>query len=92
MSPRFQADADRNEDLVTGVMRPEPAIDFRTARAANLRGVPDPQVLAFAATEGRILVTHDRKTMPRYFAEFVSRQTSPGVLIVSQSTHLGRVM
>ena len=66
MRPRFQADADLNEDLITGVMRREPAIDFQTAMAASLRGVPDP--------------------------EFVSRQTSPGVLIVSQSAHLGRVI
>jgi hypothetical protein len=28
---RFQADADLNEDIVTGVTRREPAVDFRTS-------------------------------------------------------------
>jgi len=38
--------------------------------------------LAFAAREGRLLVTHDRKTMPRHFFEFISTDTSAGVLII----------
>ena len=31
-----------------------------------------------------MLVTHDQKTMPRYFAEFITTVTSPGVLIIPQ--------
>jgi len=85
MKIRFQADADVNEDIVLGLLRLEPMIDFQTANEAQLRGVPDNLVLARAAMEGRILVTHDRRTMPRHFAEFISRQHSPGVLIVGQN-------
>lgn len=84
MKIQFQSDADFNEDIVTGVLRREPGIDFQTAGAAGLRGLDDRSVLTFAAREGRILVTHDRRTMPRYFAEFISIMTSPGLLIVSQ--------
>jgi predicted nuclease of predicted toxin-antitoxin system len=83
---RFQADADLNEDIVTGVLRREPSIDFQTAKEAGLRGLDDRSVLALAAKEGRILVTHDRKTMPRHFAEFTRTATSPGLLIISQKT------
>jgi hypothetical protein len=32
---RFQADADFNEDIVKGVLRREPRVDFRTATAAE---------------------------------------------------------
>lgn len=84
MKPLFQADADLNEDIVTAVLRREPSIDFQTAVEANLRGVADPDVLALAAQQGRILVTHDRKTMPHHFADFILNQQSPGVLILSQ--------
>jgi hypothetical protein len=84
MKVRFQADADLNEDIVTGIARREPGVDFQTAGEANLRGLPDEQVLALAAQEKRILVTHDRRTMPHHFAEVVASQQSPGVLIVSQ--------
>ena len=85
MKTRFQADADLNEEIVAGVMRREPAIDFQTAEEANLRGLPDPEVLALAAQENRILVTQDRRTMPRHFAEFILGNTSPGVILIGQN-------
>ena len=73
MKVRFQADADLNEDIVNGVLRRAPEIDFQTARDANLAGVKDLEVLAIAAREKRILVTHDRRTMPQAFAESSSQ-------------------
>ena len=45
----------------------------------------DIEVLGIAASEGRILVTHDSRTMPTHFAEFVRSQHSPGVIVVPQS-------
>lgn len=84
MKVRFQADADLNEDIVAGVVRREPGVDFQTAEEANLRGLPDPPVLALSAQENRILVTHDRRTMPRHFGDFIVNQKSSGVLIISQ--------
>ena len=84
MKIRFQADADLNEDIVMGVIRREPKIDFPTATAAGLRGIPDHQVLALAARDGRILISHDWETMPYHFSQFIATQTSPGVLIVPQ--------
>jgi hypothetical protein len=85
MKIRFQADADLNEEIVAGVVRQEPDIDFQTATEANLHGLPDEEVLAYAAQEARILVTHDRRTMPAHFANFIVNQTSPGAFI-SQKT------
>jgi Domain of unknown function (DUF5615) len=85
---RFQADADLNEDIVKGVLRREPGIDFQTATAAGLRGLSDLEVLALAAEEGRILVSHDRKTMPQMFGQFIKSQRSPGLFLVSQKTDL----
>jgi hypothetical protein len=41
-----------------------------------------------AARDGRILVSHDRKTMPHAFARFLLANVSPGLLIVSQKTEL----
>ena len=76
MTVRFQADADLNAEIIAGVLRREPNIDFQTADAASLRRIPDPEVLALAAQEDRILVTHDRRTMPRHFAEFILHHIS----------------
>ena len=62
MKVRFQADADLNQIILLATIRKRSAIDFQTAIAADLRGVDDPNVLARAAEEDRVLVTHDRKT------------------------------
>jgi hypothetical protein len=84
MAIRFQADADFNQIFVSAVVRRNPQIDIRTATAANLAGLKDPDVLAIAAGENRVLVTHDYRTMPRHFAEFVRTTANPGLIFVSQ--------
>jgi hypothetical protein len=68
---RFLADASLHGAIVTGCLRREPAIDFLSAHEARLEGVPDPEVLAFATRQNRILVTSDLGAMPRYFGEFL---------------------
>ena len=88
MKVRYQADADLNEDIVTGVRRRAPEIDFQTAHEAGLGGMKDFEVLALAASEGRILVTHDRRTMPGHFGKFVESGNSPGLFIVPQYAEL----
>jgi hypothetical protein len=85
---RFQADADLNEDIAKGVIRREPGIDFRTATFAGLRRLSDLEVLKLAAQDERVLVSHDRKTMPRAFVQFIGVETSPGLFLVSEKTDL----
>jgi len=92
MSPRFQADADFNQKIVQGLRRLEPAIDFKSAKEGDVIGRPDREVLAIAAREGRVLVSHDRKTMPSHFAHFSKDQTSPGLVILSQDLEIGRAI
>jgi uncharacterized protein DUF5615 len=68
-------------------------MDFLAANRANLEGVPDPAVLAFAAEQDRVLVTSDFKTMPRYFGEFLQGGgSSPGVFLVKQHARIGEVI
>jgi len=52
---RFLADASLHDATVTGCRRREPAMDFLSANEANLEGIPDPEVLAFATQQDRIL-------------------------------------
>ncbi len=92
MKVRYQADADLNDDIVTGVRRRAPEMDFQTAYEALLEGLEDPDVLALAAESGRILVTHDRRTMPTHFGKFIESRRSPGLFIVSQHTDLLHVI
>lgn len=47
--PRFLADHDLNEHIVSGVLRREPTIDFKRLRDVGLQEAIDDDVLAFAA-------------------------------------------
>jgi hypothetical protein len=89
---RFQADADFNEDILAGALRRLPEIDFQTATEAKLARLSDFEVLAKAAAEGRILITHDRKTVPFHFGRFIQTHNSPGVFVVSQKAELLRII
>jgi Domain of unknown function (DUF5615) len=92
MKITFQADADLDEDIIWGVKRVEPMIDFQTADEAGIRGLDDSIVLMTAASENRILISHDRRTMPRHFADFIQMQTSPGVFVISQGSRISKVI
>jgi hypothetical protein len=81
---RYQADVDLNQAIVTGVLRREPTIDFQTAFIAGLEGVQDPEVLSISAQQGRIPISHDRRTMPLEFARFITNNQSSSVIIVSR--------
>ena len=89
MRPRFQADADLNQKIVFGLRRREPLVDFRDARQGGLIGLPDGEVLKLAAESGRVLVTHDRRTMPEQWASFLETHSSPGVVVVAQDLDIG---
>jgi predicted nuclease of predicted toxin-antitoxin system len=89
MTVRYQADNDLRKAIVRGTVRRDPRIDFRSAQSAHLDDIPDPEVLALAAREGRILVSHDFQTMPHHFRQFTRHQLSPGVLLIRQDMPVG---
>ena len=89
MRVRFQADADLDARIIRGLKRQQPEIDIQTAAEAGLQGLADPDVLRVAGDSGRILVTHDRSTMPSHFAQFIAGRTSAGVIVVPKNISLG---
>ena len=92
MRPRFQADADLNHKIVLGLRRQESAVDFLDARQGRLTRMPDAEVIQKAAELGRILVSHDRRTMTAHFKRFVEAHSSPGLIIVPQNQDIGTVI
>ena len=92
MKVRFQADADLKHAIVSATLRREPMIEFQNAVAAGLAGRHDVEVFTIAAREGCVLVSHDNRTMPGHFAEFIANNASPGVIIASQRLAIGVVV
>jgi len=56
---RFLADENFNHQIVRGILRQNSQIDVVRVQDVGLSGVDDPAVLAWAAQEGRIVLTHD---------------------------------
>ena len=65
-------------------------MDFLTAHAAELRGMKDPEVLALAAREGRILISHDAGRMPGHIRRFgEAGNRTGGVFLIPQTLEIG---
>ena len=69
---RFVADENFNNDLVRGLLRRKPELDIIRIQDIGLRGADDPTVLAWAAQETRILLTHDVNTITKFAYERVT--------------------
>ena len=83
-------DQDFDHDILRGLRLRVAALNAVTAREAGLDRKSDPDVLLWAAEHKRVVVTHDRNTMPRYAYDRVRRgEPMAGVFIVSRETPIG---
>jgi predicted nuclease of predicted toxin-antitoxin system len=91
--PKFIADADLDEDLIRGLFRAEPGVDFLTAAQGGTRGLTDREIIELAVATGRVIVSHDRSTMTAEFYRFLNEgHSSPGLIIVRQTADEGQVI
>jgi hypothetical protein len=91
--PRFLADHDLNEHIVTGVLRQEPAVDFVRVRDLGMSMRPDGEILAHAASEGLLVVSHDVNTMPAAaFTRLAAGESFPGLFMAPQSSPVASII
>lgn len=60
---RFLTDEDFNNDILRGLLRHLPKLDIVRVQDIELRNVDDAIILAWAAQENRVVLTHDVNTM-----------------------------
>ena len=60
---RLASDADVHGDILDGLHRRLPEINLVRVQDALPEGTLDPEILAWAAAENRVLITNDRNTM-----------------------------
>jgi hypothetical protein len=90
---RFLVDEDFNNNLVRGVLRRNPGTDLVRVQDLGLRGATDEEVLVRAASEGRVVLTHDVATLiARAYERVRAGQPMPGVIAVSQALPAGQVI
>jgi hypothetical protein len=87
---RLVADENFNNDILRGLLRRRPGLDIVRIQDVGMLGAEDPDVLEWAAREGRVLLTHDVSTITRYAYERIqSGQPMPGVFEISPAVPIG---
>ena len=81
---RLAADENLDNDILRGLRRRFPDLDIIRIQDTQIYEAPDSMVLDWTNAEGRVLLTHDRRTMPdAFYARMASGLALPGVLIAS---------
>ena len=90
---KFLADENFNGKILRGLLRCSPNLDIVRVQDTKISGADDPVVLAWAAKEERILLTHDVNTITKYVYErVVAGKPMPGVFELKQSIAIGVVI
>lgn len=93
MPLRFLADENFDRRVTSALIRQLPSVDVVRVQDVGLRGCDDPGVLEWAAGAGRVLLTHDRKTMPGFaMTRVAAGEPMPGVFLVSTAGSLHEVI
>ena len=90
---RLLADENFNGDIVRGLLLRLGDLDLVRVQDVGLAGADDPDVLAWAASDDRIILTHDRATMPDFAYQRVSQgEAMSGVFILNDRLPVGQAI
>ncbi len=90
---RFLADENFDNRILHGLIRRVPELEIVRVQDTGVAEADDPEVLAWAAEYGYILLTHDYATMADFAYDRVrSGLPMPGVFEISQDMPIGQVV
>ena len=87
------SDENFNGDIIRGLFLSQPDLDLLRVQDVGLREVDDPGILAWAAMNGHILLTHDRATMPDFaYARLVAGEPMAGMFVINDRMPIRQVI
>lgn len=90
---KLVSDEDFNNRIVRALLRRFPALDLVRVQDVGLDGKHDREVLAWAALENRLVLTHDFATMIDFaYNRIAENLKMPGVIAVPQNLPLGEAI
>ncbi|MDJ1180985.1 DUF5615 family PIN-like protein [Roseofilum sp. BLCC_M91] len=90
---RLLTDENFNGAILRGLIRRLPELDIVRVQDVGLMNADDPDILEWAANEGRILLTHDVATITMYAYERVNQGLPMiGVVEVIATAPIGRII
>lgn len=87
------SDENFNGDLIRGLFLRNPYLDLVRVQDVGLLEADDPEILAWAAEHNRILLTHDRATMPDFaYERILAGELLPGIFVINDRASLGQAI
>jgi Domain of unknown function (DUF5615) len=87
---RLLADENFNNQIIRGILRRNPDVDIMRVQDVGLIEADDPTVLAWAAQNRRVVLTHDVATMTNFAYERMQAGLEmPGLFEVSRRVPVG---
>ena len=84
---KFATDENFDGKILRSLKSRLPDLDIVRVQDTQMYQAPDPTLLQWLADEDRILITHDKATIPKYVYERIEREEYvPGVIIVIKYT------
>jgi hypothetical protein len=90
---RLLSDEDVPGSIVRGLRSRHPGLDIVRVQEVGLMQTPDPDILAWATREGRLIVTRDVNTMSAYALERVALGLPMlGVFVIPERMPVGQAI
>ena len=90
---RLAADENFHGPILRGLTRRAPAVDLLRVQDTSLLGADDPTLLEWAASEGRVLLTHDSKTLLGHaYKRVAAGLPMPGVILVNRGATVAQAV
>jgi Domain of unknown function (DUF5615) len=81
---RLLSDENFNGDVVRGLFLRQSNLDLLRVQDVGLREVDDPAILDWAAINDRIVLTHDRATMPDFaYERLLKSEQMSGLFVIN---------
>ena len=86
-------DEDLQGAIVAGLRLHFPALDLVRVQDIELMQTPDPIILEYAASQNRVVVTHDRNTMTAHAQDRTSQGLPmSGLIVLEQFVNIGNAI
>jgi Domain of unknown function (DUF5615) len=87
------SDEDLQGAIVAGLLLHVPGIDLVRVQDVGLMQTPDPIILEYAASQNRVIVTHDSNTMTAHAQDRLHQGLRmAGVIVLEQFINIGKAI
>ena len=90
---RLLLDQDFDQDISRGLLQRIPELDLVTALDVGLSDATDTELIAWASAENRLILTHDRRTMPNHAAnQMATGEDVAGIIVAPRRLPIKQVI